>query len=64
MIYLGHGNPSIWSWSLSNGIPRCLDSEISLPYPECWCAGLFEKTFSENTEELAGVRDNRADYAG
>ena len=64
MIYLGHGNPSIWSWSLSNGIPRCLDSEISPPYPESWCAGLFEKTFSENTEELAGVRDNWADYGG
>ena len=55
MIYWGHGNPSIWPWSVSNGVPCCLDSQISPPYPESWYTGLFEETFPENTEEFTGV---------
>ena len=55
MVCLGHGSPSIWPRSLSNGVSRCLDSEISPSYPEFWCAGLFEKTFPESDEEFAWV---------
>ncbi len=55
MVCLGHGNPGIWSRSLSNGVSRCMDSEISPPYPESWCARIFEETFPESDEELAGV---------
>ena len=55
MVCLGHGSPSIRPRSLSNGISRCLDSEISPPYPESWCAGLFEKTFPESDEKFAWV---------
>ena len=55
MVCLGHGSPSIWPRSLSNRVSRCLDSEISPPYPESWGAGLFEKTFPESDEEFAWV---------
>ena len=55
MVCIGHGSPSIWPRSLSNGVSRCLDSEISPPYPESWCAGIFEETFPESDEELGGV---------
>ena len=55
MVCLGHGSSSVWPRSLSNGVSRCLDSEISPPYPESWCAGLFEETFPESDEEFAWV---------
>ena len=55
MVCLEHGNPSIWAWSLPNGVPRCMDPEISPPYPESWSARLLEKTFPESHEEFAGV---------
>ena len=55
MVCLGHGSPIVWPWSLPNGVPRCLDSEISPPYPESWCAGLFEKAFPESNKESSGV---------
>ena len=58
MILLWYGSAIIRSWGLSNGIPRCLDSEISPPHPESWCTGLFEQTFPENNEEFARVRDH------
>ena len=47
MVYLKNGSASIWTWSLSNGIPRCLDSEISPPYPESWCAWLGKVYWKE-----------------
>ena len=55
MVCLGHGSESVWAWSLSDGIPCGLDSEISPPYPESRCAGLFKQTFSEGTEESTRV---------
>jgi len=55
MVCLGDGNPSIWTWSLPNGVSRCMDPEISPPYPESWSARLLEKTFPESHEEFAGV---------
>ena len=58
MVCLGHGDPSIWTWSLPNGVSRCMDSEISPPYPESWSARLLEKTFPESHEEFAGVLDH------
>ena len=58
MVCLGHGNPSVWPWSLPNGVSRCLDPKISPPYPESWSARLFEKTFPESHEKFAGMRDH------
>jgi hypothetical protein len=55
MVCLGHGNPSIWPWSLPNGVSRCVDPEISPPYPESWSARLLEETFPESHEEFAGM---------
>ena len=58
MVCLEHGNQSIWTWSLPNGVSRCMDSEISPPDPESWSARLLEKTFPESHEEFAGMRDH------
>ena len=54
MILLWYGSAIIRSWGLSNGIPRCLDSEISPPHPESWCTGLFEQTFPKIMRSLPG----------
>jgi len=43
---------------LPNGVSRCLDPEISPPFPGSWSARLLEKTFSQNHEEFAGMRDH------
>ena len=64
MVCLGHGKPIIWTWSLPNWVSRCMDPEISPPYPESWSARLLEKTFPESHEELAGTWDHWAEYAG
>ena len=55
MVCLGHGNAIIRTWSLSNRISHSLDTEISPPYPESWCAGIFKQTFPESNEENAWV---------
>jgi len=55
MVCLKYGDPSIRTWSLPNGVSRCMDTEISPPYPESWSARLLEKTFPESDEEFAGV---------
>ena len=44
MICLEHGNASIWTRCVSHRVPCGMDSEISPPYPECWCAWL-EKVY-------------------
>ena len=54
MVCLGHGNTIIGSWSLSNGIPYCLDNQISPPYPESWGEGIHKQTFPQNNEGNAG----------
>jgi hypothetical protein len=48
MVCLEYGNPSMRAWSLSNRVSRCMDPEISPPYPESWSAGLLENTFPES----------------
>jgi len=55
MVCLKYGDPSIRTRSLPNGVSRCMDTEISPPYPESWSARLLEKTFPESDEEFAGV---------
>ena len=54
MVCLGHGGPSIWPRSLSNGVSRCLDSEISPPYPESWVRGYLRKLFPKVMSSLPG----------
>jgi len=54
MVCLEHGSEGIWPWGLSNGIPRCLDFEISPPYPESWCAGYLSKLFPKVLRSLPG----------
>ena len=49
------GDKVIRAWSLSDGISRSLDTEISAPYPESWGAGVYQQTFPQDTEEDARV---------
>ena len=58
MVYCLNGDSVIRTWCLSYGIPYCLDTEISPPYPKSWGARVFAKTFSEGDEESAGMRDS------
>ena len=55
MVCLVHGHARIWSWSLSDRISHCLDSEILPPYPESWHTELLEQTFPESAEEFTRV---------
>jgi hypothetical protein len=41
------GGEIIWARRISNGISRSLDTEISPPYPESWCACLGEVYWKE-----------------
>jgi len=50
------GHKIIWSWRVSNGISRSLDTEISTPYPESWGEGIPAKAFAEGIKENAWVR--------
>ena len=37
----------IWAWRISHRVSRCLDTEISPPYPESWGAGVYKQTFPQ-----------------
>ena len=64
MVYCWNGNTTIRTWSISYGISRCVDNEISSPYPESWRKGVFGKAFSESYQEYARMRDREVQYAG
>jgi hypothetical protein len=58
------GDEIIWARRLSHRISHSLDTEISLPYPESWCKGIYEQTFSQGIKGYAWVRDTGAEYSG
>ena len=58
------GYTFIRPWGLSHRIPYCMDTEISPPHPESWCAWLPSQTFSESPEINAWMRDCGEKYPG
>ena len=58
------GDEAMWERRLSHRVPCYLDTEISPPYPESWCAKVYKQTFPKSTEGYARVRDTRAEYSG
>ena len=48
------GYKVIWTWRLSHRVPCCLDTEISPPYPESWCAGVYKQTFPKVLKSMPG----------
>ena len=54
---MGYGYTSRRSYSVSYGVPSCVDSEVSPPYPESGVTGLSCQTFSESNAGFARLRD-------
>ncbi len=52
------GNKVVGTFSISNGISYCLDTEISLSRPESWSEGVLGKAFSESDGGATGLRDS------
>ena len=50
-----YGDEVIWAQRLSYRVPYCVDTEISPPYHESWCKGVYKQAFPQGIKEHDGV---------